>query len=170
MAKSSRRDKVQAATALQSRSEVEDALIAIHRHRATIASAHATLDTHVAELTDRTRRLAAPLQEEIARLQERIHLFCAANRAELTNGNKKKTVKFENGTVTWRKGRARVILDLEEADVITSIKAMKLTQFLRVIEQVDKPEMLLNPAAARTIPGVRIEDTVETFAVENLTE
>ena len=76
------------------------------------------------------------------------------------------TVRFVNGVVTWRKGRTRVVLDVDEADVVASIKTMKLRQFIRIIEQVDKQEMLLHPAAARTIPGVRIVDGEETFAVE----
>ena len=162
---SPRRKKVAANPVPQSVADVELALSQINAHRSTLTEAQTALEKHIHELTERNRRHADPIHKEIERLAKGIQSFCEVNRRQLTKG-KSKSIKFENGTVSWRTTKASVVLSGDEADIIATIKTMKLTQFLRVRHKLDKAAMLKHPAQARTIPGVSITNGVETFAVE----
>ena len=149
----------------QSRAECERLIADIHGHRATLKEASDVFDVHLTELRERHQRQAAPIAEEIARLTGLVQAWCEANRGILTDGGRTKTVALATGRVSWRKGLARVELEADAADVLASLKAMRLKKFIRLVEEIDKAEMLRTPVQAATVPGVRIVAGVETFAI-----
>lgn len=130
MSTSPRRTKVSANPTPQSVADVERALSEINAHRATLAKGQTALDEHVALLVERNRRHAEPIQAEIERLAKGVQAFCEANRSRLTKG-KSKSIRFENGLVSWRTSKASVVIDDDEDNIIAIIKRMKLNQFHR---------------------------------------
>ncbi|MCB1520657.1 MAG: host-nuclease inhibitor Gam family protein [Hyphomicrobiaceae bacterium] len=150
----------------QSIAEVEAILGRIGELTATLKENAAAVEAHIAILREREVAQRAPLDAEVARLETQVRDYCNAHRAELTNGGRSKSVRLATGTVSWRKGRMRVRLSSAEDDVLTALRAAKLTRFIRVVEEVDKAEMLRQPAQAARVPGVEIIEASETITIE----
>ncbi|TNG91330.1 host-nuclease inhibitor protein Gam [Pasteurellaceae bacterium USgator11] len=105
------------------------------------------------------------VKEQIKPLQKAIQAYCESRRDELTNGGKQKTAYFQTGEVQWRQKPPAVGLK-GISNVIDSIKALNLLQFLRVKEEVNKDAMLADPEKARSISGVSIREGVEEFVIK----
>lgn len=160
-----RKSKIMANAVPQSQGELEDTLARIAELRNGLKTASDVLDTHITELRERAQRTAAPVEAEVERLVGVVQSYCAAHRRELTDDGRTKTVKFKNGVVSWRKGRVRVVIE-DEADVLQMLKSMRLKKFIRLVEEVDKSEMLRAPMQAARVPGVSIVEAAEAFYVE----
>lgn len=161
-----RKSTTTAASVPQSAAEVEVILARIGELRATLAENAAAVEAQVLTLREREAAQRAPVETEVARLEIQVRTYCNAHRADLTNGGKAKSVRFATGTVSWRKGRARVVLSASEDDVLTALRAAKLTRFIRVVEEIDRQEMLQQPAQARRVPGVDVVEADETITIE----
>ncbi|MBK9080205.1 MAG: host-nuclease inhibitor Gam family protein [Hyphomicrobium sp.] len=109
---------------------------------------------------------AEPIKTEIARLTQGIQAYCETRRVDLTNGGRAKMFKFATGIVAWRKGRSRVEIDGNEADMIDRLKALGLAQFVRLKEEIDKSEILKSPQRIAGVPGLRVVEAPETIAVD----
>lgn len=146
--------------------EVEDALQRIADLRAVATNHAASLETHITLLREQALDQVRPIIDEIERLSSAVQTYCEARRDELTGGGRRKTVKFLAGSVSWRKGRSRVVVETSEADVLTALRSMRLGHFIRTVEEIDKAEMLRSPAEARRVPGITIVDGDETIVID----
>lgn len=159
--------KREAASAMpQSITDVEVAFVRIAELSATIARNREAVDAHVAELHERFAKQSEPVNAEIARLTQGIQAYCETRRGDLTNGGKAKMFKFATGTVQWRKGRARVDIDGDEASMIDTLKALGLSQFVRLTEALDKVAILKSPQRIAGVAGLRVVEAPETISVE----
>lgn len=146
--------------------EIEDALQRIADLRAVASNHAASLETHITLLREQAVDQIRPVVDEIERLSTGVRSYCEARRSELTDGGRRKTVKFLAGSVSWRKGRTRVVVETSEAEVLTVLRSMRLGHFIRTVEEIDKAEMLRTPAEARRVPGISIVDGEETIAID----
>lgn len=146
--------------------EVEDALQRIADLRAVAANHAASLDAHITLLREQAIEQTKPVLDEIERLSNAVRTYCEARRNDLTEGGRRKTVRFLAGSVSWRKGRARVVVETSDAEVLTALRSMRLGHFIRTVEEIDKAEMLRTPTEARRVPGINIIDGDETIVID----
>lgn len=147
----------------QTKEQVNTAIARIgvlQRERALIETA---MNDEFAKLKERYEKEAAPMREEIQSLSKGVQIWCEANRAVITNGDKTKTVDFPAGTINWRLTPPKVSLKNIEG-IITAFKRLNLLQFLRVKEEVNKEAILAEPGLVAGIAGVTITQG-ETFGI-----
>lgn len=155
-----------AQAAPQSITDVEIAIARIGRLRAELAGNRAAVDAHILTLQERAEAQAQPVRAEIDRLSQGVQSYCETRRNELTDGARTKLLRFQTGTVSWRKSRAHVEIDNAEA-VIARLKQGGLAMFVRLREEIDKLEVLKRPALVARIDGIRVvADGAETFVIE----
>lgn len=157
--------RVAASPLPQSRAEVEARLSRIAELRAIIAEREVILQASVAEAERIYTEVVAPLEAEIARLEGEIATWCEARRAELTKNGKTKTVKFVNGEVSWKTGKASVVLTEKEEAIVAALKRLKLKSFIRVSESVDKQMVLKAPERVAKVPGLTVRPAGESFGI-----
>lgn len=159
--------KTAAVPAAQTREEAEAAVHRLGELRRQLTRAETKLNDQVAKLKLEADAAAKPLQEEVAQLSARVQGFCEANRTELTNGGRTKTVIFATGEVKWRARPPSVSIRGVEA-VIAYLKAQYQGRFVRTKEEIDKEAMLADRETASAIPGVKIGSEGEDFVIEPL--
>lgn len=131
-----------------------------------LAAIEQTKSMAVAAASNAAEDAASPLQAERAELEERVSVFCAANRERLTAGGSK-TVAFKTGAVSWRKGRDRVVYEESRlARIIAALRAKGLKRMIRVKEEINKTAIANEPDKIKGIAGLRIEPGEETFSIE----
>lgn len=157
--------RVAASPLPQSRDDVEARLSHIAELRATIAEAAGVLERGVAEAERIYAEGVAPIEAEIAKLEGEIAAWCEARRAELTRSGKSKTVKFVNGEVSWKTGKASVVLTEKEEAIVAALKRLKLKSFIRTSETVDKQMVLKAPERVAKVPGIAIRPAGESFGI-----
>ena len=104
-----------------------------------------------------------PHQKKVSQLVEGLFAFAEANRDELTDGGKRKTVEVPTGTFGWRMTPPAVSLH-DVKSILKSLKALKLERFIRTKEEVDKEAMLKEPDVAKIVKGVSIGQREEFVA------
>jgi len=159
--------KTQAVPAAQTRDEAEQAVHRMGGLQRELTRRETTLNDQVAKLKTEAETAARPLQDELVELQAKVQGFCEANRADLTNGGKTKTVLFGTGKVFWRARPASVSVRGVEA-VIAYLKSNLKGRFIRTKEEIDKDAMLADKDAARLVPGIKIGSEGEDFVIEPL--
>ncbi len=122
-----------------------------------------------AALNEQTERLQAAAMERIKpHVQKRdqylegVYAYAQANRAELTEDEKRKSVDVATGVFGWRWTPPKVAFKDEEK-VIAACKALGHPEFVRVKEEVAKDKMLADIEVARSIKGVTIEQKEEFY-------
>lgn len=155
-----------AAAMPQTVTDVERAIATIAKLRDELAENAAALDGHILTLRERAAVQAKPIEAEIERLSKGVQAYCETRRGELTDGGKTKTLKFVTGAVSWRKGRARIETDGDEAAVIARLKRAGLAAFVRLREELDKTEILKRPHLVAGIAGLRVVEPSEAFSIE----
>lgn len=121
------------------------------------------LNAKVDELKTEAMADCEPHQKKISELVEGLFGFAEANRAQLTDGGKRKTVEVPTGTFSWRMTPPSVSLRDVEA-ILKSLKSLTLERFIRTKEEVDKEAMLKEPDVAKTVKGVSISQHEEFVA------
>lgn len=167
MAKRNAKPAVPAMQAPQTREEAAAALARLGAIERAGARIEQNLNEEIAALKTVAEAEAAPLLDEGAAVFAGLQAWCAANRAALTDGGKVKSADLGSGTIGWRLAPAKVTLR-EIETVIARIKELKLGQFLRTKDEVNKEAMLQNPALANTIAGVSVKSAGEAFYAEPL--
>lgn len=154
----------------------------------------AELDGKVAALAEEYASVLLGLQQQAKALEQGIQVWCEANRANLTNGNKVKTARLVTGEVAWRQRPPSVTVRGEE-DVLAALRQLKLADYIRTTEGVNKEAILAldsavglitvddlantaNPEAAKrcaqqklhwellkTVKGLSISKGVEDFSI-----
>lgn len=133
----------------------------LQRDRDRIA---ADMNDEMAKIKERFETQALPMAERIRLLSQGVQIWCAAHRAELTDGNKVKHAILAAGKINWRMRPKKVALRGKEA-VIEVLKSMGLVRFIRTIEEVNKEALLGEEEVATAVPGISIsqgEDFVIT--------
>ena len=101
-------------------------------------------------------------QDGIDCLLEGLFVYASANRDDLTDNGKKKTVALPTGSFAWRLTPPSVSLRKID-EVVNALKQLNLSRFIRIKEEVDKEAMLKEPAVAKTVSGVTISQHEEFF-------
>ncbi|MDP3900711.1 MAG: host-nuclease inhibitor Gam family protein [bacterium] len=122
------------------------------------------LNAKIEELKEQAVNNSIGYQKIIETLMEGLFAYANANREELTDNGKKKTVNLPTGTLAWRMTPPSVILRKVD-EVIKALKQLKLDRFIRTKEEVDKEAMLKEPEVAKTVSGVTISQH-EEFSVK----
>ena len=104
-----------------------------------------------------------PHQKKISQLVEGLFAYAEANRAELTDGGKRKTVEVPTGIFGWHMTPPAVKLRDVEL-ILESLKSLKLERFIRTKEEIDKEAILKEPNVATTVKGVSISQHEEFVA------
>lgn len=166
MAKASKpRTKTPAKTYVcQSREQAVDDIRAIGDTQREIVRLETELNDQIAELTNAVAPTVAALKERIAQLQGGVHLWCEANRAQLTENGKVKTANLITGEVRWRFRPPSVSIRGVE-DVIDCLRKMNLVQYLREKVEINKEAILAEPGAVAAVPGISVKSGVEDFEI-----
>jgi len=150
----------------------EDAAAAVARHGALsrdVMRIEANLNDEIVALKARAEALSAPMQEQIAALTEGLRIWAEANRTILTNQHKTKTVDLGTGTLSWRSAPPKVKgiprAKGAVAELIKKIKKLRLKQFVRTSEEVNREAMIADPEKAAKVPGISIASEGESFEV-----
>jgi phage host-nuclease inhibitor protein Gam len=162
-----KREKRPAMTVVpKSREEASQMVAQIGSHQRQRERIQATMNDEIATLRARYEEKAQEHGRAIADLVVGLQAWAEANRVDLTEGGKTKTVTLASGEVRWRTNPPKVSVRGGLQAVIDSIKALGLApQFVRFKEELNKEAMLAEPAVAQGIKGVRIEQS-ENFVVE----
>lgn len=153
----------------QSREQVVGAIAEIGQRQRERERIQAAMNDELAAVRQRYEEEARPHADAITRLSDGVHLWCEANRDELTNGGKTKTASLSSGEVKWRMRPHKVSLRGLD-NIIDACKKLGLTRFLRVKEEVNKDAMLAEPDLAQTITGVSISQGEDFVIVPFETE
>ncbi len=151
----------------QSRADAAREIATLGKLRNQIDRAKAKADTRIATIETALADELAPLVDEQKERVKNLHAYCAANRQELTDQGKTKTVAFETGEVKWRNTPKKVTLS-KIADIIPRLRTAGLSKFLRTKEEIDKEAILKDEASreqASAIKGITISSR-EEFAIK----
>lgn len=126
--------------------------------------AKAKLDGEIAALTEAAAPTLNDLQSRIGALHQGIQTYCEGNRSALTNGLKTKTVNLITGEVVWRQRPPSVTV--RQADVvIKTLKDLRLRDYVRTEEEVNKQAILDLMAAAAAITDDQLVATAPGSAL-----
>jgi len=170
MARAATKLKIVSTPLPASRDEVDALIHAIGESQRQRQSIQSKLDEDVAALKKSAEAEAKVFSESIAEKMAQVHAWCLANRDEITDDGRTKTVRFGNGEVSWRSRPPGVTLmrGMKADDVIASLQQLgrKFAKFLRPKVELNKEAMLDDPDLARTVPGIRIGSGGEDFTVK----
>lgn len=107
----------------------------------------ATMNDAIAVITAKHQPEIDSLKGRIDVLQKGVHGWCEANRADLTDGGKSKTVNFITGSVNWRNDPPSVAVRNAES-VIEMLTALGIGAYIRTKKEVNKEAILADRAAA----------------------
>lgn len=150
----------------QSREEAAAHLRRIGEIAREVERREADMNDSLARIKEQVEAAAEPLRSEHRTLVAGLQTWCEANRVAITDGNRVKFADLGTGKVSWRLRPPKVTLPKDAAELIGRLKAMRLSLFVRVKEEVDREAMLANPDQARRVPGVRISSEGEDFVIE----
>jgi phage host-nuclease inhibitor protein Gam len=148
----------------QSRPEVETGIRNIGRAQRKMQRIEAEMNDELAAIKERFEKQAKPHREEIERLQKGVQAWCEANRDQITNGGKTKTVAFTTGEINWRTRPPSCGIRGAEA-VMDALKRLGLSRFIRSKEEINKEAILNEPDAVKGVAGISIVQG-EDFNIE----
>ena len=170
MARAATKLKIVSTPLPASRDEVNTLIHEIGEEQRSRQAIQAQLDAAIAKLKATAEADAREHNEAIAEKIARVHAWCLANREEITDDGKTKTVKFGAGEVSWRSRPPGVTLvrGVKVEDVISALQQLgkRFAKFLRWKVELNKEAILEDPALARIVPGIRIGSTGEDFTVK----
>lgn len=146
------------------RDECAQAINEIGRLTRQITVLQAAMNDEIAAITDDYTGKITAINESLKCLQDGVQLYCEANRDELTDGGKTKTIDFVSGTVQFRRRPPAVSIRGAEA-VIEALRARGLVRFIRTKEEINKDAILNEVAAVAGVPGITIKTGVEDCTI-----
>jgi phage host-nuclease inhibitor protein Gam len=156
----------------QTREEVQQWITKLGEEQRTVAHLQGEMNGLIAPITEQYAPAIDIHNQEAAALLEGIVTWCEANKTELTNDGKTKTVNLITGEVSWRTNPASVVFKrgIKVDEIIAHIKQLKLGRlFVRSKEEVNKEAILAaddKVKAKLTAAGtIRIVKDAETFTV-----
>lgn len=166
MATKSSKTRIKAAAAPsvpQTREEVIELIAQIGIDSREMTTIAVKMNEAMARTKEEFEQRAEPARRRVEAAQKGVQAWCEANRPELTAQGKVKTHQFTTGEVQWRTRPPSVRITGEEA-VMFTLRALKLTRFIRTKEEINKEAILNEPKAVAGVPGIRISQT-EDFVV-----
>ena len=145
------------------RDEVNAAIAELGNHQRERARIEADMNDQLATVKANFDALAKPFGERISELTKGLHLWCEANRAQLTQDGKVKFHDFATGQVKWRLRPPSIAIRGADA-VLKTLKAMGMGRFIRSKEEVDKEALLRELDVAQSIGGITVSQK-EDFVV-----
>ena len=139
----------------QSRDEAREYMRRIGSHQNERKRIEATMNEQLQKIRDKDQGLAAPHAEQINELSQGLHVWCEANRADLTNNGKRKSADLGAGEIAWRITPPKVSLR-NIMGVIENLKSLGLDRFIRSKEEINKDAILAEPDAVDGIAGISI--------------
>jgi phage host-nuclease inhibitor protein Gam len=121
----------------------------------------AAAEEEVDAVKRRAEEEARPHAEAVSTLTRGLQIWAEANREALCVGGRK-TVTLASGELGWRL-RPPSVRIRSLGDAVAAIKALNLTRFLRVREEVNKEAMLAEPNVAAQIAGISVGSAGEDF-------
>jgi phage host-nuclease inhibitor protein Gam len=128
----------------QTRQQVISSIADIGVHTRERQRIEAAMNDELAQVREKWETQAQEHSAEIVRLSAGVQSWCEANRVELTQGGKTKTVAFASGEVKWRMRPPSVGLRKVD-DVIEALHSLGLEEFIRTSEEVNKDAILADP-------------------------
>lgn len=126
----------------QSRDDAARDIRAIGDLQRDMAREAAAMNDDIAVITARHQPIIDALKARIETLQQGVHGWCEAHRAELTEDGKSKTANFITGSVNWRNDPPSVAV--RNADqVLDTLTALGLVGYIRTKKEINK-EAILN--------------------------
>jgi len=157
-------------TVPQSREQVTAAIAEIGGHITARTRIEADMADEIARIRARFEVLAEPHNRAISALSKGVEVWCAAHRAELTEGGKRKTAAFPSGEVRWRMTPPAVTVRNAET-VIARLKELRAHRFIRVKEEVNREAILAEPGVVDgVVPGVTITQREEFEVLPHMPE
>ena len=158
VAKKKTRIKQAALTAaVQSRVEASAQIRRIGDLAREVKRLEAEMGDKQAAIEQEYNELADPLRAELAELTGGVQAYCEANREELTEGYKTKTVDFVTGIVKWRADPPSVRVTGVAAVLAYLKEKTALARFVRLKEEINK-EAILNGRAVCRRAGAGYQD------------
>lgn len=166
MSKTPKKTKAPAAANVpQSRDECAAQIRELGDVQREIERRTATMNDEIAEVTQRHQPELTKLNEQASAISAAITIWCEANRKELTNDDKVKTVNLVTGEVAWKKNPPSVTVRGVEA-VLEALKRLRLKQFIRTKEEVNKEAILADEKKKwRNVTGITVNTDAETFSI-----
>jgi phage host-nuclease inhibitor protein Gam len=167
MSKSKKRIKATAFPIVPAtREQAEEALLNIGVLQREITKIEAEMNDQLTAVKAKYEKQAQPLNADIEKYFQGLHIWAEANRHLLLKG-KSKTAKLATGELLWRTTPPSVSLPRKpkalEA-VIEELKRADLGHLVRVKEEVNKEAVLDDPEAVKGIAGIKIKQREEFVA------
>ena len=148
----------------QNKDQVVEAIAEIGRRQRERDRIQSEMNDELAEIKQSHEEKAAPHASAISALTKGVHIWCEANRDDLTKNGKVKYAELATGKINWRAKPPKVSLKKVE-EVITRLKELKLKQFIRSKEEVDKEAILKNPEKVEGVKGITVKSDGEDFVI-----
>ncbi len=136
----------------QSREDAEAFLLRIGALQREVKRVEAAMNDELAEIKARYGTQAQPMNDELREKFVALHAWAEANRADILDG-RSKTAKLTTGELSWRTAPPKVGLR-NVAGVIDALKKLRLTQFIRTKEEVNKEAILADQESRELASGV----------------
>lgn len=148
----------------ESLEDVTERLLKISELIRSIHTCEAKFNAERAALLKKEEEVITPLRKEIIRIGKSVHLYAEENKDLLTQDGKWNMVPVSKaGSLQWY--RTPPAIDIKNAkEVLGKLKALKLTRFIRVKEEVNREALLRDEKTAESITGVRVTRQ-EKFAI-----
>lgn len=142
----------------QNEDEATASLAEIGRLEREIETKELIAKEKIAAVVQKADAEVRPLADELQIRRENLSTFAQAHRKELTADGKKKTIAWSSGKIGWEWTRPSLQLEkgVSSKDLLATLKALQLGQFVRTKEEPNRVAMLDNKAVALTVPGVKI--------------
>ena len=163
-----KRKKTMSVVSAQSRDEVVAKIKEIGDLERERERLQAEMNDQIAILQEQYAQRAAQLDAQIKAHTASCHLWCEANRAELTENHRVKSADLTTGVVKWRVAPPSVTVS-GKADVIDYLLTHShLKRFVREKLEINR-ELILQHAelfAEQQVPGIKIKTGEEFFVIE----
>lgn len=147
----------------QSKEETAECIRLIGDAQRQLTRIQTELNDIIAEETDKRKVDIDELTQQIQTLSNGVQLWCETNRSQLcAKGGK--TANLITGEVNWRQRPPKVSIRGKE-QVIETLRALKLLQFIRTKEDINKDAILADPKAVAAINGISVVTGVEDFVI-----
>lgn len=163
MSKSQRIKNTAAEYVPVSRTEADEAVRIIGEQQRKRDALQTEMNTRLADLKAEFESKAQPIGESIKALSHGVQVWAEANRAELTQQGRTKTVRLGHGEISWRMRPAAVAIRGSDA-VLAALKRLGLGRFIRTKEEIDKDAIRKDADAVAGVKGISITQG-EDFAI-----
>lgn len=151
--------KKKALKAPADRDEASKLLASIGRLQRRVEDLETRMNNRLAAIKEDYSEQAKPLLEELEAQFSALHTWAEAHRQELLDG-KGKSLRLASGVLSWRTTPPKVTVTKVDA-VLERLRALRLEEFIRTKEEVDKHRVLEDPETVKGVKGISISQREE---------